>query len=152
MKGYIYIIRCTLNDMYYIGSTTTSLEQRFRSHLAAAKNGKSPIARMINLYGKHNFNIQELYHQAISHKREILKIESEFIELYKRHDGNALNASVPLSYLKNIDDYYKNWYNKNKDKVKKSVLSNRAKNKKNSIIYIKWVTHYITCWIIAFVN
>ena len=129
MKGYIYIIRCTLNNMYYIGSTTTSLQRRFSSHLSSSKKKKSPISRMIDLYGKDNFSIEKLFEKNIYHKREILAIEADFIELYNKYDGNCLNSSIPLTYLKNIDDYYKNWYMNNKDKVKKNVLANRANNK-----------------------
>ena len=84
---------------------------------------------MIDLYGKDNFLIEKLFEKNIDHKREILAIEADFIELYKKYDGNCLNASIPLTYLKNIDDYYKNWYMNNKDKVKRQVMSNRANNK-----------------------
>ena len=129
MKGYIYIIRCSLNDMYYIGSTCTTIEKRFASHLSSSKHKKCPIGRIIDLYGRQNFTIEKLFEKNVDHKREIMAIEADFIELYKKYDGNCLNASIPLTYLKNIDDYYKNWYMKNRDKVKKSVKSNRVKNK-----------------------
>ena len=128
MKGYIYIITCSLNNMYYIGSTCTTIEKRFSSHLSASKKKSCPIGRMIDLYGKENFSVKQLFEKNIDHKREILSIEADFIALYKKHDGNCLNASIPLTYLKNINEYYKNWYNKNKDKVKKSVMANRKKN------------------------
>ena len=36
-KGFVYIIRNTVNDKVYIGQTTQSIEERFKQHLRKNK-------------------------------------------------------------------------------------------------------------------
>lgn len=63
MKGSIYIIRNHCNDKVYIGQTTMSVEDRWKSHLKPSihkTRGSYKIYNAMKKYGKHNFYIELL--------------------------------------------------------------------------------------------
>lgn len=60
MKGFIYIIKNTINNKVYIGQTRTSIDQRWKEHIRHASYGDQIINRAMNKYGVTNFYIEVL--------------------------------------------------------------------------------------------
>ena len=54
--GYIYKITNTLTDKIYIGTTKTSIEQRFEEHVKC--NDDSPLHSAMQELGAENFKIE----------------------------------------------------------------------------------------------
>lgn len=86
MKGFIYIIRNTINNKVYIGQTRVSIELRWKEHLRHAKTGDQVINRAMNKYGVDKFYIEtlEICDLDVIDQREIY-----YIELY-----DATNKSL----------------------------------------------------------
>ena len=66
MKGFIYIIRNTINNKVYIGQTRTSVNQRWLEHLRHARYGDQVINRAMRKYGINKFYIETLEICAVS--------------------------------------------------------------------------------------
>ena len=63
MKGYIYIIKNTINDKVYIGQTSRTIQARFQQHINSAKRGDTEgmiIYNAIRKYGAENFYVEEV--------------------------------------------------------------------------------------------
>lgn len=61
MSCFIYRIRNVLNNTFYIGQTTATLQKRFQSHCyGAAKGCNYLLSKAIRKYGRENFVIEEL--------------------------------------------------------------------------------------------
>lgn len=58
----IYLLHCRTTDKSYVGQTNkSSAEERFRSHVKAARGGKpQAICQAIRKYGEDNFTVTEL--------------------------------------------------------------------------------------------
>lgn len=56
MKGYIYIIKNTINDKVYIGQTTQTINIRFTNHKMASRTGEdTKFYRAMRKHGENNF-------------------------------------------------------------------------------------------------
>ena len=118
IKGLIYIIKNTVNDKVYIGQTTLSLEDRWKSHLKPSVHktrGTYKIYNAMNKYGKENFYVELLEDDIpidLLNEKEI-----EYIELYdsyyngynstKGGDGRIVNKEYDVdeiiqSYLSGV--------------------------------------------------
>lgn len=86
MKGFIYIIKNTINNKVYIGQTRVSIELRWKEHLRHAKTGDQVINRAMNKYGVDKFYIEtlEICDLDVIDQREIY-----YIDLY-----DATNKSL----------------------------------------------------------
>lgn len=92
MKGFIYIIRNTVNNKVYIGQTRTSVEQRWREHLRHAQYGDQVINRAMKKYGIDKFYIEtlEICDIELLDEREIY-----YIDLYDSTDkSKGYNVSI----------------------------------------------------------
>jgi group I intron endonuclease len=79
-KGFIYIIKNTINSKVYIGQTTQTVETRFKQHLKCLKsNSVQLISKAIKKYGKSNFYVEILEECFIE---ELNKKEEHYIKLY----------------------------------------------------------------------
>lgn len=79
--GYIYIIKNTINEKVYIGQTSISAEERFKSHLKLLQsNSKQLIYKAIKKYGKDKFYIETLQTCLLD---ELDEKEEFWIEKYK---------------------------------------------------------------------
>jgi hypothetical protein len=59
IKGYVYVIKCLVNDKQYVGITTRDVNQRFEEHIKCAlKGSNNPFHRAIRKHGKHAFVVQ----------------------------------------------------------------------------------------------
>ena len=85
-KSGIYIIRCTLNDMVYVGATCSQFRYRKQDHFSKLKNNKhrKQIQSDYNEYGK-DFFVFEIV-KIESDERHIKDLEIEMIEYYKNMD------------------------------------------------------------------
>lgn len=60
-KGFIYIIKNTINNKVYVGQTIQLVEDRFKQHLKCLKsNSVQLISKAIKKYGKSNFYVEIL--------------------------------------------------------------------------------------------
>jgi hypothetical protein len=80
-NGKTYAIRSKQTPMYYIGSTTQTLEKRFGSHKRKSKIGLGCSSDLILKYEDAYIEIIELY--PCNNKEELNKREGELIRLYK---------------------------------------------------------------------
>jgi len=91
MKGYIYIIRNTINNKVYIGKTYLTVDKRFREHKSSSASRKGrPLYKAFDKYGKDNFFIEQLgcYEEGTLEQKEI--------DLIKEYDSysNGYNATL----------------------------------------------------------
>lgn len=133
MKGFIYIIRNTINNKVYIGQTKTSVNQRWKEHLRHAKNGDQIINRAMNKYGIDKFYIEtlEICDIAIIDEREIY-----YIDLFDSTDkskgynvsigGNTPRFKRKILNIAELIDLY----------VKKQMTLDKIANKFNVTRYI----------------
>ena len=92
MKGFIYIIRNTINNKVYIGQTRTSVNQRWSEHLRHARYGDQVINRAMRKYGIDKFYIETL---EICEVSELDKREIYYIDLYDSTDkSKGYNVSI----------------------------------------------------------
>ena len=92
--GYIYKITNKLNNKVYIGQTSSSIEERWSSHIRDAKKidkEKRPLYNAINKYGPDSFIIEEL--EEINDNLELLKKEIYWIEYFDTY-RNGYNATL----------------------------------------------------------
>lgn len=106
----IYIIRNTVNDYVYIGSTTQSLKTRLREHKSRARtNKKYYVYDMMREIGIDNFYIEPLQENVLDSERLIL--EQEYIKSYPNR-AKLLNTQYGISY--SDIDFIINAYNAGK--------------------------------------
>ena len=87
-KGFIYIIKNTINDKVYVGQTTQSVEDRFKQHLKCLKsNSVQLISKAIKKYDKSNFYVEILEECLIE---DLNTKEEYYIEKYNSF-GNGYN-------------------------------------------------------------
>lgn len=79
----IYLITNKVNNRIYIGQTTKTLSERWRSHVRDATAGKDMvISRAIREYGPENFSISILY-EGETYKEELNILETQYIKEYQ---------------------------------------------------------------------
>ena len=92
MKGFIYIIRNTVNDKVYIGQTRVTVEQRWREHLRHAQYGDQLINRAMKKHGIDKFYIETL---EICDIDSLDEREMYYIDLYDSTDkSKGYNVSI----------------------------------------------------------
>ena len=92
MKGFIYIIRNTINDKVYIGQTRTNINQRWSEHLRHARYGDQVINRAMRKYGVDKFYIETL---EICEVSKLDEREIHYIDLYDSTDkSKGYNVSI----------------------------------------------------------
>jgi len=115
--GYVYVITNLLdtNDKY-IGSTTRSLQRRFKEHLLHGFNENSPkynrkLYVKIREFGKEFFEISLLENVLYDNKLELHKREQYFIDTLKS------NLNTNNAFIEDKDNYNHNYYQTNKDRL-----------------------------------
>lgn len=98
--GYIYILTNSIDDTFYIGSTTNSLETRFKGHCGDLKSDKSGprTSKLYTHYDKLGWNNVKI--SLLENVNYTTKTELEFAEarhiLPNIRKSNCLNTRVPL--------------------------------------------------------
>lgn len=92
----IYIIKNTVNDYVYIGSTTQDLKTRLREHKSRARtNKKYHIYGVMREIGIDNFYIEPIQENVSNDSR--LTLEQEYIKKYQ-YQNKLLNTKYGISY------------------------------------------------------
>lgn len=80
--GLIYLITNKINGKQYVGQTTTTVDKRWRDHVATAKSGKGHchvLYRAIRKYGSESFTAVAIVMPPIVSHRELDAAEKEII-------------------------------------------------------------------------
>lgn len=109
LRSKIYIIKSPSTDLYYIGSTTTSLKLRFDKHKSAHKvYNKKRLENPDILIGGGctSFNIlnfEDAYIEKLelckcNTREELYKRESEVINEFRSKSDKIVNKVIPLRH------------------------------------------------------
>lgn len=144
-NGKIYIVRNTVNDKIYVGSTCVLLCERLRKHRSEIntkeKKGRLLMVAMREL-GKNNFCIELLENYACENKEQLKAREGYYQRLYKSYI-NGYNKKIEDrtrdEWLKDneerVKEYQYKWTRKyrkeNKDKLHEKEKEYRQSNKHN---------------------
>lgn len=88
----IYLIKNIINNKYYVGKTSFTIESRFNQHIVDSKKYKDrPLYRAFAKYGIHNFIISEIEQVSESEEndREIF-----WIKYYNSYGKTGYNATI----------------------------------------------------------
>ena len=127
-NGKIYKIVDNTNDNIYIGSTCKTLKYRLSKHECDYKRFLKGIFNNVTSFDilkNDNYKIELLENCNIKTKQELLARERYFIE-----NNDCLNKCIPGRYDKGTQQYHKEYYNDNKEKLKVSAKNNIEANKK----------------------
>ena len=111
----IYKIVDNINDNVYIGSTCYSLKTRLSVHKSAYKrflNGLGGNTKSFDVLKNNDYKIELIENCNIKTKQELLARERFFIK-----NNECLNKNIPGRTDKEIQQYQKEYYNDNKDKL-----------------------------------
>lgn len=91
--GSIYIIKNKMNDKVYIGQTTLSVEERFKTHIKPSTSKRRrnyKIYNAINKYGSENF-----YYEILEENIDISKLDELEIRYIEKYDSynNGYNST-----------------------------------------------------------
>jgi group I intron endonuclease len=85
----VYLITCLVNGKRYVGKTSGSVEQRWRSHIKHAMRSSNPspqlICRAIRKYGLKNFKIESLI--VCKTKEALNRLERAMIRAFNTRDS-----------------------------------------------------------------
>ena len=115
----VYKLVNSVDDTFYIGSTTSTLSKRLSWHKSSAKNEISKNRKVninLNKIGFANVKIILIASFVFDTKEQLLRAENEYIEMYK-HDNNCLNSC--RSFVSGGDRalYNKEYYKENKEQI-----------------------------------
>ncbi len=126
IEGKIYKLTSSVDNYFYIGSTTRTLDIRFQEHKKQSKLACIKAYDHFNTIGWENINIQLIQSITCLTKSELKQRESELI-FAERENTFCLNKKLPcltkqiksIIYMENL---------RNKMKLKREI-SNRAMEK-----------------------
>ena len=101
--GTIYKLYNTVDDKYYIGGTIQNLANRFSTHKRDARLNKRPnnqLHKLIREIGEDKWKIKTLVVKEFKSKREVCRIEDEYIDC---KDPNCLNEKKASGVY--VDEY-----------------------------------------------
>lgn len=119
--GIVYKITNIANGRIYVGQTTKSLGQRWRTHLWASTSPKFPIQYAIQKYGREGFSIEQL---CVSKSQQELDLNEKFF-------AETLNAFAPSGYTLKAGNGRGSVSNETKEKQSK------ARKKENNSFFGK---------------
>lgn len=136
-NGKIYIIRNTINDFTYIGSTCQSLSKRMAQHrrdaLRTTKKNKMKIHTLMNELDIENFYIELIEYYPCNTRDELYKKEGECIRYYKSELNKIIQGrSRKERNDENRDQYLnrkKEHYEKNKEHYRQKAREYGEQNK-----------------------
>jgi len=127
-EGKIYKIVDNTNDNKYIGSTCCSLKTRLSEHKSKYKRflkGLYGNTKSFDILKNNDFKIELLEKCNIKTKQELLARERFYIE-----NNECVNKCIPGRYDKGTQQYQKQYYSDNKDKINKSQKDYYIDNKR----------------------
>ena len=126
IEGKIYKLTSSVDNYFYIGSTTRTLQLRFQEHKYASKSGRIKAYTHFNTIGWDNIKITLIASVTCLSNLELKQKEAEFI-FAERENTFCLNKGIPCitkqitstRYMENL-----------REKIKlKREISNRAMEK-----------------------
>jgi hypothetical protein len=139
--GRVYKIICALDDtICYVGSTFNELRHRWQQHkqnyLEWVKNNKKQrcsVFPYFQKYGIENFNIVLIkeYQCVRTHNKDHRHLAAYETLWIRNHKKTAVNASLPVNYLRLEKDRIKSrdYARKNPSKVRQCQIRYFAENK-----------------------
>lgn len=106
-KGKIYVVRNTVNDMVYVGSTCQSLSKRMAKHRTVSKTNNCkhyPLYKAFNEIGVDHFYIELIENYPCENIEQLLAREGHYIRNFNTHT-NGYNKRVEGRTDK---EYYQN--------------------------------------------
>jgi len=135
--GYVYVITNLLdtNDKY-IGSTTQTVQHRYKQHIGHAFDENSPkynrkLYVQIRTVGKEFFEVSLLENVLYGNILELRKREQYFIDTLKPSLNN-INA-----FIEDKDNYHHNYNQNNKERLAVMQKEYNIKNKEKIIVIQK---------------
>jgi hypothetical protein len=124
ITGRIYKIISGLTDDVYVGSTVLPLHQRFSTHVNNYKlfnEGKYGNSKSFEII-KHGDASIELIHEGLFDDRDCLhRLEGEYIQTVPNCVNKQVAGRTRKEYrednLTNLKEYYKDYYDTNKDMI-----------------------------------
>ena len=141
-NGKIYCL--SYNNLYYIGSTYKTLDERVKLHIKDFKYSKPKTNsyKIINL--SMNFKSYIIEHYSCNSRKELEKREGFYIKKYKKlYGNNCVNKNIagrtsleycndPINKQKKTE-YDKIYRKENKKQIKIGKVNHREKNKKETL-------------------
>ena len=115
----IYKLINTIDDTFYIGSTTAPLSKRLSWHKQNSKkeNLKNiKVYQHLNIIGFENVKIVLINEFYLNNREELLRSENDYIEMYK-NDPNCLNSYRAFLSEEEHNQYMKKYREDNKEKI-----------------------------------
>jgi group I intron endonuclease len=111
--GHIYAIRNTINNEVYVGSTTRSIEHRFRQHCYRSVAGTSKLYQLMRQHGIDNFSIELICKYDCDSILALRKKEGHYIEqlgtLNQKRETGRTKAEQRADRLIYYKQYYSHW-------------------------------------------
>ena len=142
MFGKIYIIRCKINNLLYVGSTIRSLETRMKQHMIDMyKYTNFKLYKAMKQFDASNFNINLIEEFEYNNIRELRRREGVYVKII----CPLLNTNVPGRTVKEYNEdnkdslklyrklYYRKYRENNKEYLKqyrKDYYNNKKSNVK----------------------
>lgn len=123
-KGKIYRVVCNETGNTYYGSTIQSLSQRLTNHRSCYnrwRKGKSNYTTIFIILEINNYSIVWVEDYPCENNYQLQARERHFIE-----NNNCVNKVIPTRTQK---EYYKKYYEENKDKILNTVSEYYEENK-----------------------
>ena len=127
MFGEIYLIKCKINNLLYIGSTIRQLDVRMKQHMRDMyKFTNFKLYKAMKEFEPNNFNIDLLEEFEYTNIKELRRREGKYIQLIKP----LLNKNVAGRTLKEYNEdnkeslklyrklYYRKYREAHKEKIK----------------------------------
>ena len=124
-EGKIYKVVNSINDDFYIGSTTVSLSRRMACHRQSAKVNTSTLYMKMREVGIKYFSIQLITYYPCSSLHELFMKEDEYIHQLKP----CLNMHMNISSDERKEELRKNNREKHKVKINERNLAAYYTNK-----------------------
>ena len=142
MIGRIYIVKCKVNQLMYVGSTIRDLETRMKQHLKDMyKFTNFKLYKAMNEFKAENFYINLLEEFEYNDIKQLRREEGKFIKIIKPE----LNVNVAGRTIKEYNEdnkqklrlyrklYYRDYRLKHQEYLKQ-YRRNYYNNKKSNII------------------
>lgn len=141
MKEYhIYMICNTVNSKLYIGSTTKSLNKRWRLHISDSKRQRTknfPLYIAFKKHGVDNFCIEHVETIDVNTKDEARIVENEYIDAYDSINNGYNAYRAYQTYDEKVMQHLecsKIWRSNNREHIKIWRRNYRKNNKQTNKI------------------
>lgn len=137
-EGKIYLIDNDMNDMKYIGSTTTTLKKRFSKHCTG--KAKGDLQRAIIAHGREHFTISLIENYPCESKKQLVKREQYYIDTldtisngYNKNKAATTKEEYYKDNREHIQEKSAQWRVENRDRYKQQMKEHYEKNRNKRV-------------------